>query len=815
MEKRLLFIILLLSFQIHIVAQTRVAREKMEQQNLTDKFQYPRPNMVRPQWQSLNGPWDLEIVSETGNELYKGKVEVPFPVESESSGVKMKINANEKLIYTRSFVVKDNRDSKRVLVHFEGIDFHAKVFVNKQYAGEHKGGYDPFYFDISDYLIPGSNQTLKVEVQDPTDAGNQSRGKQVSEPGGIYYTSASGIWQSVWLETVPDMYIKSYHYFPDIDNSNILLIVKTNKKADHSKLNIRADFKGKEIYNQTMAFSDSILIPVNKLYLWTPEQPNLYQLQIRLLENDHIIDEIEGYFGMRKVALSTDGVQKRILLNNQFVFQNGVLDQGYWPDGIYTAPDDEALKNDIVMAKKLGFNMLRKHVKVEPRRFYYWCDVLGMLVWQDMPSGDTKIGVNDKDIDKKKEDAIQFEYELNQMIETLHNHPSIIMWIPFNEGWGQYDTKRIVELVKHKDPGRLVSNASGWVDRGVGDIYDIHPYPEPRLPKAQKDRAIVIGEFGGVSLKDKSYVWSAESWGYSELEDSVSFLDTYESFYDKVWEMKDHQHLSAVVYTQLTDVETETNGLITYNRGKSKLSFEKFHAINTGNYLPKPQIYPKGGLANIGDSVFISQNEQKKIYYTINGEEPDESSELYREAIVLDSGINIRAKVLKNGIWSRTTNHQYTITKTPRPVYAFPYEKYTAGGDFALIDGKEGSKEFNDGNWQGFLQNDLDIIIESEETNSPKTIELNFLENTKSWIFLPAEICVYISGDGMHFQKIKCIQPEQSKKHREAGIYTFDINIERSFKYLKVIARNMGFCPEWHEAKGEKAWIFIDEIQIR
>jgi beta-galactosidase/beta-glucuronidase len=479
--------------------------------------EYPRPMMVRDEWKNLNGLWDYAITPNDQDvpEEWEGKVLVPFPVESALSGVKSRVGKDSLLWYFNRFTIPPAWKNRKVLLHFEAVDWETKVWINDQLAGSHRGGYDPFTFDITEYINDAEEQVMLVSVYDPTNDGTQPRGKQVNDPHGIWYTPITGIWQTVWIEPVPEESITDIYTTANIDDSTIEITVKSDQYQSGSDIVITVLDGTREIAAGEGLTRNPITISLENPQLWTPESPVLYNLKITLLKNGAAIDEVTSYFGMRKISLGKDASGfTRMLLNNEFVFQNGPLDQGFWPDGIYTAPTDEALRHDIEITKQLGFNMLRKHVKVEPRRFYTWCDKLGILVWQDMPSGDRYIGGRDPDLNRASESAAQFEQELDRIILTRFNHPSIIVWVPFNEGWGQFNTEGIVDRIKELDPTRLVNSASGWTDRGVGDILDIHHYPEPRMPEPEEERAIVLGEFGGLGLAIEGHTWIKEHWGY-------------------------------------------------------------------------------------------------------------------------------------------------------------------------------------------------------------------------------------------------------------------------------------------------------------
>ena len=547
--------------------------------------EYPRPQMVRENWLNLNGLWDYAILPKENSEPsdWDGKILVPYPVESALSGVKKRINPEQKLWYHTTFrIPKEWQETQKIILHFEAVDWETTIYINGKSAGIHKGGYDPFNIDITPFLKKKGKQKLVLSVWDPTDDGFQPRGKQVSNPKGIWYTPVTGIWQTVWLEPVNSQYINNYKLVPDIDNEKVTFYINSSDKNQPADLQIKVLNSNGEIATAKGNTESPVEINIPDPELWSPDNPFLYDMEITLTNNGQETDHVSGYFGMRKISLGKDekGLT-RIFLNNKFLFQNGPLDQGFWPDGIYTPPTEEAMKYDLEVTKKFGFNMLRKHVKIESRRFYYLCDKMGLLVWQDMPSGDKYIGRNDPDIERTPESKNQFESELLKLIATKYNHPCIVMWVAFNEGWGQFDTERIVGFIKDIDPTRLVNSASGWTDRKVGDVHDIHHYPEPRTPEPEEDRAIVLGEFGGLGFPVEKHTWAEKAWGYQKMENFNELLDKYEQFYSTVWQFKNDPGLSAVVYTQTTDVETETNGLMTYDRKIIKLDPGDAYKINS------------------------------------------------------------------------------------------------------------------------------------------------------------------------------------------------------------------------------------------
>lgn len=450
-------------------------------------LQYPRPDMVRNAWINLNGLWDYAITPKgIRPEKWDGSILVPYPVESALSGVRKKVSENENLWYKRNFSVPNVWNKKHILLNFEACDWETIVWIDGKEVGSHRGGYDPFSFDITGFLADRKLHDLVVCVWDPTDKGTQPRGKQVASPGSIWYTSTTGIWQTVWLEPVNECYISSFRIVTDADKGTITF--KTDiKNADACSLIFKIKKEGRTVATGNGKADAETILYVKDPVLWSPDKPFLYDLSIELKNKNRTVDKVKSYTGIRKISIgkTADGFT-RMLLNNEFVYQNGPLDQGFWPDGIYTPPTEDAMVFDLQMIKKMGFNMLRKHVKVENRIFYYWCDKLGILVWQDMPSGDQSIWGNMPDINKSKESTDQYEFELKRMIETKYNHPSIIMWVPFNEGWGQFETGRITQLIADYDPTRLVNSSSGWTDRGTGNINDIHHYPDPAVQPAEE-----------------------------------------------------------------------------------------------------------------------------------------------------------------------------------------------------------------------------------------------------------------------------------------------------------------------------------------
>ncbi len=554
--------------------------------------EYPRPQLRRKSYFNLNGLWQYSITkSPTHPQKYDGEILVPFSPESILSGVGKQLRPNWYLWYHRTFKLPASFNKGIVLLHFGAVDSICDVFVNGQPVCHHEGGYNAFSADVTDALRFDAENDVVVKVQDFTDTKYQTNGKQSTHRKGMWYTPQSGIWQTVWMESVPTQYVKGLKITPDFDNASVTVEVDCNFDepvtvvvSEGEKEVCKADGKGKITAKFPGQFKP-----------WSPESPFLYDLTVISRR-----DKVESYFGMRKFSCQlVDGVW-RTMLNNKPYFQNGLLDQGYWSDGLYTAPSDEAMVFDIQTMKNLGFNTLRKHIKVEPMRWYYHCDRLGMLVWQDMPSGGTSqhkmatlylpfLGLNKmRDSHyatfsrKKKESRDTFEREYSEMLNQLYNCPCISTWVPFNEGWGQFDANRIAQFTKQFDPSRFVDHASGWHDQGGGDFHSLHVYFKKVKFKKDKKRVTVLSEFGGYSYKDEKHSFNPDAtYTYKAFESLSAFNDGLRELYQRDVIAKIPQGLSAAIYTQVSDVEDEVNGLLTYDRRVLKVDADVMKEINS------------------------------------------------------------------------------------------------------------------------------------------------------------------------------------------------------------------------------------------
>lgn len=579
---------------------TRWGRELNREMPLND---YPRPQMERDSFICLNGIWEYAIYPTMEKfSGFEGDIVVPFSPECLLSGVQRTVTPDDTLYYRKKFNFKKTND--RVLLHFGAVDYKCEVTVNGTVFGTHTGGYYPFSVDITKVVLDGENE-ITLKVTDPSETGSQASGKQTSKRGNIWYTPQSGIWQTVWIEEVPENYIKAVKITPDIDND--LLKVDVEIEGSFDEIKVTASDKGEELCAVSTT-SGTAVLKLSDYELWSPENPYLYDLKITAGK-----DEVKSYFGMRKFGIGKDSEGfTRLMLNNEPYFQNGLLDQGYWSDGMYTAPSDEALIYDIVTMKEMGFNMLRKHIKIEPLRWYYHCDRLGMLVWQDMINGGYQynnaattilpafglatglkktLGVKDTAKNYKlfsrddKNGRDEYYVDALRMINTLYNSVSICMWVPFNEGWGQFDSVKACEFFRANDPTRVIDHASGWHDHGAGDVNSFHIYFTPFFfPKYDKndDRAVCLTEFGGYSMSIDGHRFNTDkTFGYRIYKSKEALQNALEVLYSKRIQPLIHKKgLSALVYTEVSDVEDETNGLLTYDREIVKVDIDFMKKIN-------------------------------------------------------------------------------------------------------------------------------------------------------------------------------------------------------------------------------------------
>lgn len=568
----------------------RISTQWSEQVNPDNVLpEYPRPIMERTEWKNLNGLWDYAIIEKGKHSpsVFDGKILVPFAVGSSLSGVGKTVGAEKELVYRRSFDVPFSWKGKKVLLHFGAVDWKTDVWVNDVKVGSHTGGFTPFSFDITEAL-QGKNNTLLVKVWDPTDKGYQPRGKQVSRSEGIWYTPVTGIWQTVWLEPVSESYIQDLRITPDIDNSLLSLKVLVKDATSKDLVEVKV-FDGQQLVAQGKSINGEcvqVAMPENAK-LWSPESPFLYTLKVSLKQGGKLVDEVSSYAAMRKYSSKRDanGIV-RLELNNKPLFQFGPLDQGWWPDGLYTAPTDEALLYDIQKTKDFGFNMIRKHIKVEPARWYTYCDKLGIIVWQDMPSGDRNPEWQNRkyfegtEMKRSAESEACYRKEWKEIMDALYSYPCIGTWIPFNEAWGQFKTPEIVEWTKQYDPTRLVNPASGGNHYTCGDMLDLHNYPAPELYLYDAQRATVLGEYGGIGWVVQGHIWEPDrNWGYIQFNSSKEVTDEYVKYAEKLYDLIP-RGFSAAVYTQTTDVEVEVNGLMTYDRKVIKLDEKRVREIN-------------------------------------------------------------------------------------------------------------------------------------------------------------------------------------------------------------------------------------------
>lgn len=592
--KKILFIGVMVSCFTTTIAQWKPAGDKIKTKwaNEIDPShvlqEYPRPIMERTEWKNLNGLWNYAIQSKglPTPTNFDGEILVPFAVESSLSGVMKEVGDEKELWYQTTFNVPSNWNDQQILLHFGAVDWQADVWINDIKIGSHRGGYTPFSFDITPFLT-ANEQTIVVKVWDPTNDGPQPRGKQVKNPEGIWYTPVTGIWQTVWLEPVHQKNITNIKTTPNIDNETITISADIENASFGDIIEVSA-FDGETlIATSKAAVTEENILSIKNAKLWSPESPFLYDISVKLLSNGKVVDAVKSYFGMRKIAKVKDeyGIV-RMQLNNQDYFQFGPLDQGWWPDGLYTAPTDEALKYDIIKTKELGFNMIRKHVKVEPARWYTHCDRLGILVWQDMPNGDdsprwqNRQYFNGTELKRTVASENIYKKEWKDIIDYLYAYPSIVVWVPFNEAWGQFKTEEVSDWTNAYDTSRLVNAASGGNFYRTGDIVDLHNYPGPDMYLYDAQRVNVLGEYGGIGLPLKGHLWQPDkNWGYVKFKNPKETTAQYVTYAKELKKLV-KAGFSGAVYTQTTDVEGEINGFMTYDRKVDKLNIKEVKKAN-------------------------------------------------------------------------------------------------------------------------------------------------------------------------------------------------------------------------------------------
>ncbi len=572
-------------------AGDRIMTEWGEQTDVGNVLpEYPRPLMERDEWMNLNGFWQYAILpaGKAVPQNYDGEILVPFAVESALSGVGKELGEANELWYQRKFSVPSRWKGKRVLLNFGAVDWKTTVWVNGIKAGEHCGGFTPFAFDITQTLKKGENEVV-VRVWDPTDKGFQARGKQVSKPGHIWYTPVSGIWQTVWLEPVPERAIENIRTTPDIDGGRLTVETTVSSQRATDLIEVKVLDGNKVIASGSALNGTSVEIAMpSDFRLWSPDSPALYDLEISFYADGKLQDRVKSYTAMRKFSTCRDeNGYMRMQLNNRDIFHFGPLDQGWWPDGLYTAPSDEALRYDIEKTKELGFNMIRKHLKVEPARWYAHCDRIGMIVWQDMPNGDRNQDWQYRqfyygpDMVRTPESEATYRKEWKEVMDCLYSYPCIGVWTPFNEAMGQFKPVEIAEWTKAYDPTRPVNPASGGNYFPCGDILDLHSYPEPVMFLFDADRVNVIGEFGGIGMALKGHLWNEDrNWGYGDLKGKEEATAEYLEYAKRLEELS-ALGLCGAVYTQTTDVESEINGLMTYDRKVVKMDAEALRKANS------------------------------------------------------------------------------------------------------------------------------------------------------------------------------------------------------------------------------------------
>ncbi len=564
--------------------------------------EYPCPQLAREEWLNLNGLWEYAVTPKEQDRpaTFEGTILVPFPLESALSGVRRALLPTERLWYRRTFSLPAGWRGRKLLLHFGAVDWEATVWVNGHLAGTHRGGYTPFTFEISAFLLAEGEQELLIAAWDPTDTSDQPYGKQTLHPNTIWYTAVSGIWQTVWLEPVPATYIERLQLIPDLAAGCLRVRVHVVGGEGGEQVELAALDGSAAVATTAAPAAGELSLPLAQPKLWSPATPHLYGLQVRLSRGGQPLDQVSSYFGMRSFRKEYRDGAMRLCLNGEPFFQLGPLDQGYWPDGLYTAPTDEALRFDIEFAKSLGFTMIRKHVKVEPARWYYHCDRLGMIVWQDMPNGGRFIGNtlstialmtgltlrDDRGYERYgRSDPAgreEFREELREMIDSLYNAPCIGLWTIFNEGWGQFDAAAMAAWAREYDPTRLIDHASGWFDQRAGDLASIHIYfKKLRMPRGRRGRAAVLSEFGGYSLSLPDHLWNPDKqFGYKAFNSTEELTAAYKALLEQQLKPLLARGLAAAIYTQLTDVEIEVNGYLTYDRQVVKMDVEEVKRLH-------------------------------------------------------------------------------------------------------------------------------------------------------------------------------------------------------------------------------------------
>ncbi len=592
---------------------------------------YPRPQLRRADWQNLNGLWEYAVTdAQTAKEAvrYEGEILVPFAIESSLSGVQRTFLPTDRLWYRRTFEIGPDWRSKRVLLHFGAVDYSCEVWVNNRLVGSHTGGNNPFGFDITEALRKRGPQVLELRVADPTDTESITRGKQQLKQKGVWYTPVSGIWKTVWLEAVSPTHVSRVLSESDAGQKTVTFRFEVAQTRGNERLAVDILDRGRVIRRVEMPANEDVRVSLPECELWTPATPHLYGLEVTLLRGRETLDRVSSYFALREVAVGEDAAgHKRVCLNGEPVFQMGTLDQGWWPDGLLTPPSEEAMLWDMVQLKRMGFNTIRKHIKVEPELYYYYADSLGLMIWQDMVSGfATSRNAREhvkadwkEDWDAPQEHSRQWQGELFEMIDCLRFYPSVTTWVVFNEGWGQHNTVEIVNRVKAYDTSRIIDGVTGWTDRGVGDMYDVHNYPATAmiLPSECGGRISALGEFGGYGWAIDGHLWAGgKSWGYKNIDGAMELIDNYgRLMYDL--EPLIAQGLGAAIYTQTTDVEGEVNGLITYDREVVKVPVGLLHSMHHRLY----GIDPAGDVVELASWRLSEPSGATAV--TVNGKTPE------------------------------------------------------------------------------------------------------------------------------------------------------------------------------------------------